>query len=81
MTDPTDEQLLAMYSDTDGDSSYDGWLSLYRAGVDEGRRQARVVAATVDHQWPEHVSDVNFTAANLDDILSAIDSLGEADRG
>lgn len=38
---PSDEELFSMFNSTDGDSSYDGWLAIYRAGVAEGIRRAR----------------------------------------
>jgi len=45
VAEPTDEQLFAMFNDTDGDSTYDGWLAIYKAGAAEGRRQALEDAA------------------------------------
>ena len=33
---PTDEELLALFSSADGDSNYDGWRALWRAGYEQG---------------------------------------------
>lgn len=62
---PSEDELMAIFSSADGDSSYDGWLSLYRAGFLAGFRKAREIGADWQAEVPRE--DYEQMQRELDD--------------